>query len=154
MFDPQFDLLSKLVGTCVSDLEVDPAKTETWDRLRNALKATREGDAGLLAALDAKDVAGLRAIVDAWAGGRRPLPEADREVLRRAIKAFRKSLKITRLDAESSVNANPMSSGRSSSIVGIVPPPRYPSEVWRELVREGRLAGGRQGIYELPPGQD
>jgi hypothetical protein len=154
MFDPQFDLLSRLVGTCVVELEADPTRTETWDRLHNALKAARETGAELLAAVEAKDVPALRAIVEAWAGGKRPLPEADREVLRRAIKAFRKSLKITRLDAESSVNANAMTSGRSSTIVGIVPPPRYPSEVWRELVREGRLAGGRQGVYELPPGQE
>jgi hypothetical protein len=154
MFDPQFDLLSRLVGMCVVELEVDAGKAETWDRLRNAIRATREGDVGLIAAVEARDVPGLRAIVEEWAGGKRQLPEADREVLRRAIKAFRKSLKITRLDAESSVNANPMSSGRASSIVGIVPPPRYPGEVWRELVREGRLAGGRQGVYELPPGQD
>ncbi|MBL8858374.1 MAG: hypothetical protein JNL28_07725 [Planctomycetes bacterium] len=67
------------------------------------------------------------------------------------MKAFRKSLKVTRLDAESSINANPMSSGRQSNIVGIVPPARYPREVWDELLRQGRLLGGRQGIFELPP---
>jgi hypothetical protein len=92
----------------------------------------------------------LRSIVDAWSSGKRHLCEPDRELLKRAIKAFRKSLKVTRLDAESSVGGNPMTSGRQSSIVGIVPPPRYPRVVWDELVREGRLAGGRQGIYELP----
>ncbi|MBM3975966.1 MAG: hypothetical protein FJ299_03115 [Planctomycetes bacterium] len=65
--------------------------------------------------------------------------------------AFRKTLKITRLDSESSIGGGPMSSGRHSSIVGITPPNRYGRDVWDELVRQKRLLGGRHGVYELPP---
>jgi len=151
MFDPQYDLLSKLLTTCVIEVEKKPAAAEPWIVARNAVRAARATEADLVAAIEAQDAVALRTIVEAWSSGKRILPEADREVLKRAVKAFRKSMKVTRLDAESSVGGNPMTSGRQSSIVGIVPPPRYPREVWDELVREKRLGGGRQGIYELPP---
>jgi hypothetical protein len=67
------------------------------------------------------------------------------------MKAYRKSLKVTRLDAESTIGGGPMSSGRRSRIAGITPPPRYPREVWDELARQGRLVDAKHGIYELPP---
>jgi hypothetical protein len=71
-------------------------------------------------------------------------------VLERALKAFRKRLKVTRLDDESKVGGSPMSSGRRSSVVGITPPERYPPSVWAELARQGRLIADRGGTYELP----
>ncbi|TAJ11279.1 MAG: hypothetical protein EPO68_14645 [Planctomycetota bacterium] len=94
----------------------------------------------------------MRALLAEWASGKRILPEQDREVLRRAMTAFRKTLKVTRLDSEGSfVGGGPLSSGRQSSIVGITPPDRYGRDVWDELVRQKRLLGGRHGVYELPP---
>lgn len=151
MFDPQFNLLSHHLAAQLEVLSADPAASDPWLQARNALGESRKSEPDLAAAVDAKDAAALRTIVDAWTSGARQLPEQDREVLRRAVKAFRKSLKITRLDAESSIGANPMTSGRESSIVGMVPPPRYPRDVWDELVRQRRLSGGKHGIYELPP---
>jgi hypothetical protein len=44
---------------------------------------------------------------------------------------------------------NPMMDGGSSSITGIMAPPRFSRDVWSELVRRGELRGGRQGVYEL-----
>jgi hypothetical protein len=69
--------------------------------------------------------------------------------LKRAIKAFKKSLKLTRLDAESSIAGGPLSSGRSSGIVAITPPYGFPQAVWDELVRQGRLKPAGRGMYEL-----
>jgi hypothetical protein len=122
-----------------------------WAKAREAVSAVREKEPELAARIDAKDAAGLRAMIDEWASGKRLLPEQDREVLKRALKAFRKSLKVTRLDAESSIGGGPMSSGRASGILGMTPPSRYPREVWDELVRQGRLVDAKHGIYELPP---
>ena len=48
------------------------------------------------------------------------------EVLRRALKAFKKRLKLTQLDCESSLGVGPMSGGRPSGIVAISPPDQYP----------------------------
>ncbi|MCP3920929.1 MAG: hypothetical protein GY711_35825 [bacterium] len=77
--------------------------------------------------------------------------EHDRGVLKRALKAFRKSLKVTLLADESTLGGSAMSGGRKSTIVGIRPPERYPRETWDELVRQGRLKYAGHGTYELPP---
>ena len=45
-----------------------------------------------------------------------------------------------------------MSAGRESNIVGIVPPERYPREVWDTLVRQKKLVDRGRGTYELAPG--
>lgn len=77
--------------------------------------------------------------------GESPRPED----LKRAMKAFRKRLKLTRLDAESEMTRSPLSSGRQSSIVGIQPPDQFPNAVWEELVRQGRLKSAGRGFYQL-----
>jgi len=71
------------------------------------------------------------------------------EELRKAMKAFKKRLKLTRLDAESGLGHGAMSSGRRSGIISIVPPQQYPKAVWDELVRRGRLKYVGQGLYDL-----
>jgi len=72
------------------------------------------------------------------------------EELRNALKAFKKRLKLTRLDDESSLGRGPMSGGKSSGIVAIMPPNQYPRAVWDELVKQGRLKYAGQGLYQLP----
>jgi len=71
------------------------------------------------------------------------------QLLKQAMKAFKKRLKLTRLDAESSLGGGPFSSGRGSGIVGIQPPNQYPREVWEKLVEMGRLRRIGAGLYEL-----
>ena len=151
MFDPQMALLSKFLATVVTDLASDPGNAQAWESAGQALGATRAQEADLATAVDARDLGALRTIVEQWASGTRQLPEQDREVLKRAMKAYRKSLKVTVLDAESSIAGGPMSAGRRSAIQGITPPSRYPREVWQELARQGRLIDAKQGVYELPP---
>ena len=70
--------------------------------------------------------------------------------LRNALKAFKKRLKLTRLDDESKVGHGPMTGGGRSGVVAIPPPTRYPQEVWDELVRQGRLRRSGHGLLELP----
>lgn len=66
------------------------------------------------------------------------------------MKAFKKRLKLTRLDDESSLGHGPMSSGRTSGVVAITPPNQYPRAVWDALVKLGRLKYAGQGLYEIP----
>ena len=82
-----------------------------------------------------------------------PTPPAGptKEQLKGAMKAFKKRLKLTRLDAESQLSRNPLSTGRGHGIVAIVPPVDYPQEVWDELVRQNRLKKAGHGMYELVP---
>jgi hypothetical protein len=79
-------------------------------------------------------------------------PGATPEQLKQALKAFRKRLKLTRLDAESSLGGGPLSSGRDSGIIAITPPQQFPQAVWDELVRQGKLKPGGHGTYELAEG--
>jgi len=72
------------------------------------------------------------------------------EELKAAFKAFKKRLKLTRLDDESRLSKSPLSKG-ASGILGITPPNQYPEEVWDELVRQGKLkkmGGGAYGLVE------
>jgi hypothetical protein len=82
-----------------------------------------------------------------------PTPEPPpKEELKKAMKAFRKRLKMTRLDDESRMGYGPMSSGNKSAVTAVMPPNQYPKEVWEELARQGRLRYLGQGIYELTDG--
>ncbi len=72
-----------------------------------------------------------------------------KETLKRASKAFRRRLKLTREEDENRLGHNAMTSGRASSIVGIKPPEQYPQEVWDTLVTLGRLRVIEPGVYEI-----
>jgi len=151
MFDPKMQLLSTVLATVVADLEREPASDAPWTRASQALAPTRAQEPALATTLEARDLAALKALVVGWQSGKLPLPVQDRDVLTRALRGFRKSLKITRLDAESSLGGGPMSSGRNSQIAGMRPPERYSRDVWDELARQKRLLSVGHGIFELPP---
>lgn len=78
------------------------------------------------------------------------LPPIDPQQLKAAFKAFKKRLKLTCLDDQSRIGVGPMSSGRASGIVAITPPDQYPTAVWEELARQGKLRRAGGGLYELP----
>ena len=75
----------------------------------------------------------------------------DAEQLKHAMKAFRKRLKLTRLDEESKLGrvGNPMSGGKASKIVAIMAPREFPLSVWEELARQGKLKNAGGSFYEL-----
>jgi hypothetical protein len=79
-----------------------------------------------------------------------PTPEEPApQVLKGALKAFKKRLKVMRLDKESGKITGPLSSGRSSGIVAITPPSQFPPAVWAALVKQGKLRDAGYGTYEL-----
>ena len=146
VFDPQMELL-----LTVLQATVDEPPAASWADARAAMGACGDVEEDVELAIELEDPGELRTILNSWMTGERHLLEHDRGVLKRALKAYRKRLKITVLDAESSLGGGPMSSGRASGIVGITPPERYPRSVWDELVRQGRLIDAKKGMYELPP---
>ena len=83
------------------------------------------------------------------AAGTGPDPAARKEELRLAMKAFRKRLKLTKLDDESRIGHGPMSGGGKSGVVAITPPNQFPRDVWEELAEQGKLKRAGRGIYEL-----
>jgi len=155
MNDPSMTLVSSALESVLRDLAGGVDGSVAWAAAREALVhhgVAADVDPELSAAIDARNTDALTAIVAGWTSGKRLMLERDRDVLKRALKAYRKSLKVTVLDAESSVAGGPMSAGRKSSITGIIPPNRYPREVWDELVRQKKLIHAGRGIYELAPG--
>lgn len=153
MFDPQMELLitvlEGVVGESSTELEPIPA---SWSDAQAALAACGGDDGELGLAVELEDEEELRRILAAWHTGQAHLFQHDRDVLKRAMKAYRKRLKVTLLDAESSLGGGPFSGGKTSDICGITPPHRYPPGVWMELARQKRLVHSGQGTYELPPG--
>jgi len=71
------------------------------------------------------------------------------EHLKKALKAFKKRLKLTRLDEESGLGGGPFSKGGDSGIIAIQPPREYPHAVWEKLVEQHRLRSAGSGMYEL-----
>lgn len=69
--------------------------------------------------------------------------------LKMAMRAFKKRLKLTRLDDESRVGVGPMSGGKDSAVVAITPPDQFPKQIWDELVKQGRLKTSGNGLYEM-----
>ena len=72
--------------------------------------------------------------------------------LKHALKAFKKRLKVTRLDYESKMGYGPMTNGGRSTLVGIEPPLQFPPAVWEELARQNKLKHIGKGLYELVEG--
>ena len=72
--------------------------------------------------------------------------------VRHALKAFKKRLKLTRLDHESKLGYGPMTNGGGPGVVAIMPPHQFPPAVWDELVRQKKLIHLGKGLYELVAG--
>jgi len=74
---------------------------------------------------------------------------ATEEELKRALKAFKKRLKLTRLDDESGLSRG---GGKKSEITGITPPTGHPPGIWDELVSMGKLKREMASTYSLVEG--
>jgi hypothetical protein len=69
--------------------------------------------------------------------------------LKHALHAFKRRLKLMRQEEESSLGRGPLSGGKRSTIVAIVPPNQFPWPVWDALVEQGKLLYSGHGLYEL-----
>ena len=78
-----------------------------------------------------------------------PSEDISPEILRRAMKAFKKRLKLTALDEDSRLGRGAFSGG-AKGVCAVQPPNQFPIEVWEELCRQGRLHSSGQGLYEIP----
>jgi hypothetical protein len=78
-----------------------------------------------------------------------PSEDISPEILRRAMKAFKRRLKLTALDEDSRLGRGALSGG-AKGVCAIQPPNQFPIEVWEELRRQGRLRNSGHGLYEIP----
>jgi len=150
MATPDNHLLSQRMADLLPKLKAAPEDASLWSQASSAFSRAEANDEDLELAIEAQDIELFGEVIEGWQSGDRVLPEGDRLILKRAIKSFRKRLKLTMLDDSSGLGGGPMSGGRGTDIVGVTPPEHYPAEVWAALVRQGRLVADRWGTFELP----
>lgn len=80
------------------------------------------------------------------------MPSTEEE-LKKALKAFKKRLKMTRLDDDSKLGHGPMSSGSREKVMSIQPPAGFGREVWEELADKGFLRRDGVGFFEPVEGK-
>jgi hypothetical protein len=124
-----------------------------WQQAAAAIRAARPDDPEIddteyALAVELEDPDELAVFVDGWQKGTAQLPIADRAVVKRAMKALRKRLKLARLDEESSLGGRGLTSGRESGIYAVRPPDQYPREVWDLLLQQGKVRDAGQGLLE------
>jgi len=71
------------------------------------------------------------------------------EELKHAFKAFKRRLKLTRLDEESRLGRSPLTQGGNSGIQSITPPREFRQEIWDELVKRQQLSRDSEGFYRV-----
>lgn len=72
------------------------------------------------------------------------------EELKKALKAFKKRLKLARLDQESKLTSRALTGGHRSDIAAIQPPNDWGRDVWEALAERGDLKRAGPGFYTLP----
>ena len=145
-------LLAPALGTVVDALR-SGAGEEAWAEADKALRLARPDDpelddSDLAVIVELRDLDELGKLVDGWRAGTIDRPAADKAILKRAMKALRKRVKLARLDEESTLGGTGLSSGRESAICGVRPPDQYPQEIWETLLRMGRVRDAGHGLLE------
>ena len=77
-------------------------------------------------------------------------PDVPGEEKKKAMRAFRKRIKLVRLDHESKLGVGPMTGGKKADFDAILPPQEFAPEVWEALAADGQLRAAGQGFYMLP----
>jgi len=145
-------LLSARLRATVTSLEAasdEATQAALWRAAERAVdEAGAAEDADVALPVMERSQPDLLALLAAWDARRKPLPVWDQAVLKRAMKALNRRLDLTRGDDEVSSSRNPLTRGGASSITGVRPPERYPTEVWALLVAHGRLRDAGDGVLE------
>ncbi len=130
----------------------DPRRASTeWKHVFKLLSQTDLPPRRYNGVVGMRNVAGLEELIGEVAGGGSTgQAEPDADTLRKALHAFRKRARLTRLDDESKLGKSPLSKGADKSLGAISPPAEWPEEVWQALARQGKLRYLGHGMYELP----
>ncbi|MDX2017294.1 MAG: hypothetical protein SFY95_06595 [Planctomycetota bacterium] len=124
--------------------------SEHWALASRLLGRLTSDEARVKAVVDARDPAGLVALLDALeqkASAPKPVREFPAQEMDAALRAFMKKLKVSRLADESKLGGRYTSGGRKSAIDAMQPPDEFPAEIWPALVRAGKLRDLGGGFY-------
>ena len=133
----------------------------SWGAMQKALLKSGADSTQVARAVMGRDLPTLDAIIALLKGEEpaaaptpdtpdEPLPDFPGDELRDAMKAFRKRLKLTKLDHESKLGRSPLSTGKDAAFDSILPPREFPPEIWKVLVARGELEYQGRGFYMLP----
>jgi hypothetical protein len=79
------------------------------------------------------------------------MPSSEDE-LKKALRAFKKRLKLTQLDDDSKLGRSPLTGGKTT-VISIQPPSGFGRAIWEELAEKGFLKADGGGFYKLEPGK-
>ena len=133
----------------------DPRRAQSeWKQVYKLLQKTDVPAGRITSMVGMRDVERLGETIEQLSAPESEAPEPagdapDAEVCKKALKAFRKRVSVTRLDDDSTLGRSPLSKGASKGPLAISPPIDWPDEVWRELARQGKLRDAGGGFYEL-----
>jgi len=137
----------------------DPRRaTAEWKQIYNLMKKTPAAGNHLDNVIARRDLAELEKVIaslrPAAEGAAAPAGAGiDDATLAAAMKAFRRRLKLVKLDDESAIDLrDPTSKGGPSRITAIEPPREWGPEVWAALVERGQIRRVGAGIYEMVAG--
>jgi hypothetical protein len=128
----------KIVDAWATVARLLPRATTEQDEARRVI-AEQDGN-GLSALLD-------RIEHPASAASEGDATTATAKEMKDAMHAFRKRLKLARLNDESKLGGRYTSGGRKSQIDAVEAPREFPTRVWKALVRAGKLRDAGSGFY-------
>ena len=156
--DKAIDILEELHHRLIEGDSVSAGPV--WGEVHQTLLKTRADKKFVMRIIGTRDADELTRLIDALKNGQtapeasasqpsNPASTVDPEQTKHAMRAFRKRLKLTRLDDESRITVRPMTGGKASQIRAILPPHEYEREIWDDLIRQGQLRDAGQGFFEL-----
>ena len=146
MFDPRVELLA----SAFRETAARPSD-ESWEQARHAYDVAKATDPEVETLLERRDAPTLQELTEAWHAGSRVLLRPDREVLKRAMRAFHRAVDEERRRREEEARLLELAElATSASGPSIRPPESYPIAVWNLLARHGRLVDQGHGEFALP----
>lgn len=127
-------------------------RADDWALLGRLLSRLTSDGPRLERLVSSRDHAGVGALLEEIEGRHAaaqaaPTPSFSPDELARALKAFLKQLKVSRLADESKLGGRYTSGGRTSNIDAMKPPGDFPDGIWQALVREGKLKDRGGGFF-------
>lgn len=130
---------------------VSPGKAgEHWalaQRLLGRMPADQEEVARVCESRDLEGLDSIIAKLEAPATPSASVTSIPDEELDRAMRAYKKRLKVMRLADESKLGGRQLTGGRQSEIDAIIPPTEFPRDVWVALAHRGDLKDAGGGFY-------
>lgn len=150
-------ILAELADRTAELATVEPgAAGPLWGAVHKLLLKSPASPADAARVITTRDVAALdrllrelrgEAVAPVEEAPEAPTIDVPADEKKKAMRAFRKRLKLTRLDHESKLGVGPMTGGKKAAFDGIMPPREFPAEVWAALVADGKLRALGQGFY-------